>query len=389
MAFPDTGISVSLEVRQGQVAHVAMRSGRLVQASRLLAGRGPNQVIALLPTLFALCGTAQALAGAAALEQAAGLSATASQRMARRYLLLVECLSEHAQSILRDWPALLDETPRLEAVKPLRPMVGAAKRALYPDGDWARPGGGRLVVDHGAVLEQSRLLADLVARLFGDLDDWDDGLDDFRRWFAQGDCVAARLLRRIEAEGLGGFGATPVHFMSATGPRDLAERLEDDQSGDYVARPDHGGIALETTPLSRHHGHPLVNALMAEHGSGLLPRFAARLVDVAAALREVEELVQDLCDEPFIPGVMDGTGVGLGMVDAARGLLAHRVELQEGVVRRYQILAPTEWNFHPDGAFAQGIRGAAAGPDLVRRARLLAAALDPCVACTIEVHDHA
>jgi Ni,Fe-hydrogenase I large subunit len=75
-------------------------------------------------------------------------------------------------------------------------------------------------------------------------------------------------------------------------------------------------------------------------------------------------------------------------VDAARGLLAHRVELREGVLRDYRILAPTEWNFHPQGPLARGLLGAS-GPDLEWRAALLASSLDPCVPYRIEVMHHA
>jgi hypothetical protein len=391
MSFPDTGLSVSLQVEDGAVAAIQIRSGRLVQASRMLAGRSPAQVSAILPSIYALCGTAQALAGATAMEQALGLSPSPALRMARRFLVMVETLTEHAQSILRDWPDLLGERVDLDAVKPLRPMVATARRILFPDGDWAKVGGGRLAPDCAALAEQTHLLADMVTRLFvGTRDEWEEDPQLFHAWASRRECVAARLLHRITESGLSGFGnVQSAHFMPATGPRDLEARLAADHNGDYVARPDCAHIPLETSPLSRQRGHPLVAALMTNHGCGLMPLLAARLVNVAAALREVEELVQDLCDAcpPATP--CQNSGPGMSMIDAARGLLVHRVELEEGLVRRYQILAPTEWNFHPQGAFSQGLMGAKAGPDLAWRARLLAAALDPCVSCQIEVMDHA
>ena len=52
-------------------------------------------------------------------------------------------------------------------------------------------------------------------------------------------------------------------------------------------------------------------------------------------------------------------------------------------VTRYRIVAPTEWNFHPDGALARGLRERPVdGPETARReAHVLVQALDPCVAC--------
>jgi coenzyme F420-reducing hydrogenase alpha subunit len=81
-------------------------------------------------------------------------------------------------------------------------------------------------------------------------------------------------------------------------------------------------------------------------------------------------------------------GIGRALVETARGLLMHEIVLDGDKVAEYFIVAPTEWNFHPQGplaglaaggADALGSRGAA------RRGRALAvAALDPCVRWELE-----
>ena len=75
-------------------------------------------------------------------------------------------------------------------------------------------------------------------------------------------------------------------------------------------------------------------------------------------------------------------GTGLAQVQAARGLLVHRVQIDAGRVTGYRILAPTEWNFHPRGVVATGLADIVANtaPDqLEPLARLFIAAVDPCV----------
>ena len=80
-----------------------------------------------------------------------------------------------------------------------------------------------------------------------------------------------------------------------------------------------------------------------------------------------------------------GEGEGLAWCEMARGLLVHRVRLHddgrgEPCVAEYDVLAPTEWNFHPHGAVAQAL-----AMDLDERAaRVLAAAFDPCVSVRVE-----
>jgi Ni,Fe-hydrogenase I large subunit len=46
------------------------------------------------------------------------------------------------------------------------------------------------------------------------------------------------------------------------------------------------------------------------------------------------------------------------------------------------VIAPTEWNFHPQGALALAL--AAFAPRHITAAETLAAAFDPCVACSVQ-----
>jgi len=66
----------------------------------------------------------------------------------------------------------------------------------------------------------------------------------------------------------------------------------------------------------------------------------------------------------------------------------HMVRLEGEVVRDYRILAPTEWNFHPQGPAAQALARleAANETDLKAQAELLIAAFDPCVGFEVRVH---
>ncbi len=80
----------------------------------------------------------------------------------------------------------------------------------------------------------------------------------------------------------------------------------------------------------------------------------------------------------------DGRSAGVGQVEAARGRLVHRVEIESGMIRGYRILAPTEWNFHPDGVLARGLEGLPVGSDLNALVALTVEAVDPCVGYQIE-----
>lgn len=364
--LPEARLEIGLSVRAGRVADVRIASSRMVQASALFAGKRPDEATRLLPVLFALCGTAQVLAGLGALEQAAGLPPSAAQIPARHMLAQAEIVAEHGLAMARDWPLLAGAAPDMAAAKRIRTAMLSLRCALYPRGDWHRPGGGALHPDRPAIR----------AALFAA----GEALDSL-------EAPAHILLEQLNTPELAAFGRGPFLPMPEDGPADLAARLEADYDGAYLARPDSAGRVFETGPLARQGDHPEVAAALGAFGPGLLARFTARLVEVRSALQEMAELVQHL-NPAEAPSACLVDGAGLGLVEAARGLLAHRVELAAGRVTRYQILAPTEWNFHPDGPLVRGLRGAEAGPELERRAALLLHGLDPCVAATVKV-DHA
>jgi hypothetical protein len=77
-----------------------------------------------------------------------------------------------------------------------------------------------------------------------------------------------------------------------------------------------------------------------------------------------------------------GQGQALGWCEMARGLLLHWVQLDSnGLVEAYQVVAPTEWNFHPNGALAKALGQLA--PHDSAGASLLGKAFDACVDCQV------
>lgn len=77
-----------------------------------------------------------------------------------------------------------------------------------------------------------------------------------------------------------------------------------------------------------------------------------------------------------------GPGQAIAWCEMARGVLLHWVQLDpQGRVEDYRVLAPTEWNFHADGALAHALTALPSHD--TASAWCLAAAYDPCVDCTV------
>jgi Ni,Fe-hydrogenase I large subunit len=326
---------------------------------------------------------AQGVASVEAVEGALSMAPAATQRAARRFLLAAETVLEHASRACLDWAQVLGEPPALMVLKSLRTTLVDLPLLIFPKGDWMRPGGGMLQIDRARLREGLiAVKAGLDLVIFGSTLRLDE--ERWTSWLASGETIASRLAQRWCAEGLADYGATTLPALPVFDSDRLEQRLAADHAGDFIARPDWNGAHFFTGPLARQQHHPVVAALIGAFGRGLLAQWGARVVELERSMREMQEFADGLCDDNPSQFIAAAPARGLAVVEAARGRLAHRVEISDGHVTRYQILAPTEWNFHPQGPLAQGLLGRSAGDDPKARARLVVAALDPCVACRIE-----
>ena len=131
------------------------------------------------------------------------------------------------------------------------------------------------------------------------------------------------------------------------------------------------GKAAETGAYARSAGTPLsVNGAFAA-------RWLARLAELEAWASGAQQIGAGgtASATPVAPGV------GRALVETARGLLMHELVLEGERVADYRIVAPTEWNFHPQGPLSGWLIGrpCADAAELRRFAAQAVAALDPCV----------
>ncbi|MBK5930097.1 nickel-dependent hydrogenase large subunit [Halochromatium salexigens] len=391
-----------LKIRLDTVSSaVTIHSSRPVTAARVFAGKSPAEVVRQLPTLFSLCGTAQAAACVAACEQALGRQPSAAVLARRQALVHAETIKEHLWRLLLDWPRILAATqarsPAASAMPQVMRAFMALRQAQQAVADPFTVHAQQAEQSTAAVLDPSALLDLVTEQALGTVPDaWLQTLDRpaaVRRWAEQTQTPAAGLVRAVFAQGLFACGANAVARLPEAPWRWLAESLANANADAFIAAPHWQQECAETGPLARVAAQPLIAALLAEYGNGLLTRLMALLVDLAQSARGLEATLDAGMDNPGsavqlpikeagVDAEVDA-GVGIGVAEAARGLLVHRVRIAAGRVEQYQILAPTEWNFHPKGVVAQGLaaiaRGGAEGPELERLARLYITAVDPCV----------
>jgi hypothetical protein len=351
-------LQIRVTVENRVIVNAALTSTRPVNACSLLVGRRLDDAMTLLPRLFSVCSTAQAVAGLIAAEAALGFTPAPAQVAARRLLVAAEALDQTVWRILLDWPRCVGAAPALESLKRLRRRLASLRPLLFPDPAWNRIGGARLTPNHVELAVALGEIESGVNEAVLGGEQWDDRRS-FERWLRAAMTPAAMTLRFVSDGNLASFGCCAVMPLS---------EFDADAIG-------------ETGALARLWLHPLVTVLRADYGNGILTRLTARVLETSVLVTELRDQTPAINTDPGMMLAEAASGMGLGRVECARGRLIHRLVVVEGRVRDYHILAPTEWNFHPQGCLVRGLVGASMTPGATVRQviELLITALDPCV----------
>jgi len=361
-----------------RVRRVAVRSTRPFAAARVLTGKTSPAALAAVPLLFGICRHAQGAAAAAAI----GAAANVPENMTRLELpVVLEAVQQYLWHLLIDWPEAMGREAVVAPVAAARRSIAAAARAA--DGATART----------AELRELRSTLEELARqtIYGMPSAAWLALEDLRglqTWIDRSETIPALLLGELlrETPMLGTSDIAPMPRARREALCSIVSAMKRDP--DFARAPSWGGAPVETGALARMQAHPAVVAVIARCGNAVATRAVARLAELATLLARLGDAADasgtppdGAPDDPWVQAFELAPGEGIGAVQSARGLLVHRALLADGRVADYQIVAPTEWNFHPDGPLARGLAGLEADGEvtLLRRARIAVQALDPCV----------
>lgn len=320
---------------------------RRPQAAHLLQGKTVAQVEQLVPLLFSLCGKAQTAAAQAALLAAKGLPAQTSHLP-----VVKEAIQEHLWRLLLDWPKLLglpqQKTHFLHWHQQLRDS--------HDD-----------VATHNTLRQ---LQVEIETHWLGmDSEAWLGMLSLSENWLTSAH-PAAQLIAGLQSNAVKAqknFPLLPAHemLMGVTAEMNNA----------FAATPSWQHQAAETGALSYYASHALLQSVMGASQSAtcILARVLARMIDMLTMLLNP--------NKPRVAALAKGDNVGVATVQTARGMLLHHVSLAQGTVTRYVLVAPTEWNFHPQGALVAALKGLKGGQKLLQhQVEQHILSLDPCVA---------
>ena len=122
-------LTVRLDWDGRRVRKATVRSTRPFAAARVLVGRTPAEAARMVPRLFSICAHAQGAAAAGAVEAATGRTPAAATLAAREAAVVLETIQEYLWRILVDWPRAMGHDAQIEPVAAARRLDRAGARA--------------------------------------------------------------------------------------------------------------------------------------------------------------------------------------------------------------------------------------------------------------------
>ncbi|MDR3465132.1 MAG: nickel-dependent hydrogenase large subunit [Xanthobacteraceae bacterium] len=339
-------IEIALDLVDGVAAAVGIVPRRLPPVAALVVGRPAAELIAVVPLLFSMCGTAHRIAAQTAVDAAQASKVAPELDRRRRAAVIAEHLAEQLRGIVMHLH-LLDR----------HSVVGGLREIIRASATFA-PAAGVPASELLRAIEQIEHALERIGLSARDVD-FDDVPD--------------------------GDPSDECGYLSSRHDREVIARLM--AGGQTFARvPTLADGVPETGAWARRCVASSCDAPAARLCGGAAVRLKARIDEVAGLPDRLRGLVAGSHDvEPPVGDLIGyslGDGWGASAVETARGRLYHCVQIgADGRVVRFEFLAPTEWNFHPRGPLVRELQGQSVGSDPAGRAAVerLIAAFDPCV----------
>ncbi|MEF3191591.1 MAG: nickel-dependent hydrogenase large subunit [Campylobacterales bacterium] len=340
----------SLGWQDGRIVSAQITFPNVRGFERILQGRPAWDALVITPRVCGICGQAHQLAAARAIEAVfirEGREVELSSKANEVRLILSR--AERLQSHLK-WAALTllpllggDQETRedlLEGASKLARMM-ALLAGQYPHSSAMIPGG---TTYHGSVADYvrgvvlAREIDQLIARPLA---------------FLNEACQTSTILARIPGV------AHPLLVLEARKgivdgqvidlePEDISIHASPYGKALPVRI---GGRSWEVGPVARAALRlPEWRERLACEGIRAKDRIVARLEEISLDASELHQSWQRLA---VSSGVWDEranekiSGEGWGVVEAARGSLAHYVRLDDGMIQEYRLVTPTQWNLGP------------------------------------------
>ena len=388
--------NLNFEFKEGKITKVDINFNIYRGIEEILKGKPPRDALVINPRVCGICNHAHLIATVRALEDAlqkSGVEFSISQKAKdiREFTLACELIQNHIKWLyLTIYPNIYnilglqrDDSFALKASY----MANSITKALaifagqWPHSSYAVIGGVTCdptyldVIQAQSYIEDAiRFFEKVVIRL--SLDDYlsiksVSNLDKLSGDFS-------KLLYLLGENGFAKRGKSFDRFISFSNSKiskkaksiattiskvDFKYIKEYSQDGSFAKGVVYKDKFFEVGPLARAiiNKEPIIKSLHKKYKDSTLTRVYARVHEVALLLKYAKELLKNL--DITLPSCSLNSKIelnniqGIASVEAARGSLIHKVNIENGLIKEYSIITPTQWNLSNNGVAANAMLG--------------------------------
>ncbi|MCF6190805.1 MAG: nickel-dependent hydrogenase large subunit [Cocleimonas sp.] len=378
-------LNITLNASDNHKTRCQISSSRPLQASHVFTGKTINETLTMIPLLFNICSKAQAITAVRAIESAKQTPATPQSESTREALIALESLREQALRITMDWPTFIGNAPESPLLSHIALGITQIMKLLEPSQvlGYQAPTSKAHSITKEQSLQWKTFSKTLSKGIFGSSSDNSPAtwlVSDLDEWASQQKTQAAAFIHWLNQQTWKNAGESNITHLPTIDDNALLKVLLAEQH-QFTSQPDWKKQCHELSWFSRKQQDEASNKSV--KSNGIFSRMVARLVEVADLMTALDEFF--IHDKTL--AAPKSSAIGLAHSHAARGRLSHYINVENSTVKKLLILAPTEWNFHPQGVTQNSLCNLQADneTDLRQQAELLIHAIDPCVGYTLKV----
>jgi len=378
--------SVNFDMQEDRVAFATIAFPHFRGIESILKGKSALDALVITPRVCGICGHAHLMATVRAIEDAyknAGhpIQLTKKVEVIREFTLVMEMIQNHFKwiylSIIPELSKLLDSKELQTPLKGAYASSIASKSIATFAGQWPHssymiPGGITADPTNIDVLKVESYIDELID--FFEKESLGISLEKFLSFqsckdfeglksdisFIESALIEAGM--NIKGHSYDRFLVAGKHNFSKPSKLKQTRSFSIDntqigtsnayspQEKTYAYNAHYKGDFYETGPLSRSMamGLPIVKNMHRRFKDSAYSRVMARVFELAYLLRHARDILKDIdISESSFTKPLDITKLsasGLGVVEAPRGPLLHSIEIEDGFIKEYKIITPTQFN---------------------------------------------
>jgi len=417
---------LNFSFKNNKIDDVSINFGLYRGVEKILIGKSPLDALVITPRVCGICNHAHLLASVRALEDGyrnAGAEIRVSKKAndIREFTLACELIQNHIKwlylTILPQLEKLLEIENQENYTLKASYLSSTITKALaifagqWPHSSYAVPGGVTCdptyvdVIQADSLVDESiKFFEQVVVGL--NLDRYLSFSSVSQLNKIGGDF--GRLLYLLGSSGMSEIGKSHDRFIVfgeclcfkigkckptkvSTINTKYVEEYE--QSGSFAKAVTYKGKRFEVGSLARGMiaKEPMIKSLHKRYKDSIFIRIFARVHEIAILLQYSKKLLKDLdvtqpsCSLNSSTYNKISNFEGVGVVEAARGSLIHKIRVKDNLIENYEIIVPTQWNLTQGDRIERGIATEAmVGSKSTEEASFIFRSFDVCSVCTTQ-----